>query len=148
MTIEEMALAKANSLAKEIQYCANNLIKFIKVAFPKKKIFPVRDRLERVRRAEKKQAKVNMIFGRAATALNIATIMAKPIPRFFSGYDYKGVPIVGEGGNEIVRLGTRIVHFPEGMGKPGFAGPLCKDNILPKEIFEQKPCDPNLGLTS
>jgi hypothetical protein len=149
MTPEEMALAKANSLAEEIQRCAINMCHCIKIAYPKKRIFPVRDRLERVRRDKRKQAEINMILGPTMAAVHIASIMSKPIPRIFPGTEnFKASLMINETGNEIVRLGTQIVHFPQGLSKPGFAGPLCSNNILPKEMFEQKPCDPNLGLTS
>lgn len=131
MTIEDMAMERAKAMAEEIQDFAFLLVSSLKTAYPQKKIFPKRDRLHRVRRQLKKAAKAEIVIGGATTALNLATMIAQPMPRVYPD------PTAFKSG---IAESTQIVRGE--IIERRFRLPCDKKN----NIGPNNSCNPNLGL--
>jgi hypothetical protein len=128
-----MMLGKQAEIFKVLSHAAARLIDGIRTAFPKKRIFPIRDRLERLRRQKREYARMGMLIDCVMDTAQINRLVSQPIPKYPKGCNDAGISaIVGEGGPEIINHGERI--FPV---FPNQAIPLPQNSqIISEGIFE------------
>lgn len=102
---------------------AKLLAQQIRKAYPSKRVFPVRDGKERLRRQERESARTMLFHATWMGAAQIMAIMSRPIPRPGTERVYPaGIAVVGEEmSKEIVYLGDQFWQIPNAFPiPPGF----------------------------
>lgn len=114
------AKERLEEIRNEVIGVAKTLARQVRKAYPSKRIFPVRDGKECLRRQERESARAALLFSAWMGASQIMTILSRPIPRQGTDRIYPaGIAVVGEERpKEIVYLGEQIWHIPNAFPTP------------------------------
>jgi hypothetical protein len=102
--LEKHKLAKAQAIVNEIMNCAAIIVKNAPIAFPPKRLFRKKGKRP-LKRLQRQKALIALGLAPEMTRMQLAMIMAQPIPKYPPGsMTSGGIAIVGESGPEQIIL--------------------------------------------